>query len=140
MLNYFQPSYLQICPVLDDKYKIILTIGEGRYSKVKLAFDFESNKLYACKILRKELCFSQETVETFVQEAEILSKMSFDHIIKIKYLSVKGLLKRSNGKTDSIIYYLMEFAENGDLFSFCQNSKKFPEKLARHYFHQLIEG
>jgi serine/threonine protein kinase len=30
--------------ILDDKYEIIKTIGEGRYAKVKLAVDLKTKK------------------------------------------------------------------------------------------------
>jgi serine/threonine protein kinase len=38
--------------ILDNRYKIIETIGEGRYAKVKLAIELDTNKQIAIKIMK----------------------------------------------------------------------------------------
>ncbi len=38
----------------------------------------------------------------------------------------------------SVAYYVMEIAENGELFQFIHENSKFDEKIARYFFNQLL--
>jgi len=47
-----QAKELRTRKVLDDRYLVEKTIGEGRYAKVKLATDLKTQKQVAIKILK----------------------------------------------------------------------------------------
>jgi len=49
----FFPEFMEHAAILDNKYKVLDTIGEGRYAKVKVAIDMENNKKYAIKIMKE---------------------------------------------------------------------------------------
>jgi serine/threonine protein kinase len=59
---------------LDKRYKLIETIGEGRYAKfisnlrVKLAFDILTNTFVAVKVMKRELMTNHKRIEQFLKE------------------------------------------------------------------------
>lgn len=51
-----------------------------------------------------------------------------------------GVVERSNGHKEHVIYIVLELATGGELFDYVATTGKFSEEIARLYFHQLIEG
>jgi len=41
-------------------------------------------------------------------------------------------------KREHLEYLLMDYQMNGDLMSLLSKEKKFPEKVVRHWFRQII--
>ncbi len=79
-------------------------------------------------------------LETFFNEIKILASLSHKNIVKIVYVNLDGEYKHLNGNTRRVSYYVMKYAEYGELFEILQQFETFPEKLARQFFHQLIQG
>ena len=44
-------EFITSCPVLDAKYKLLFTLGRGRYAKVYLAIHMPSLQRIAVKVL-----------------------------------------------------------------------------------------
>jgi len=140
-LSYdFFKEFLDNSPVLDDRYKILQTIGEGRYAKVKLAINLEDREKYAIKIMREDQVNSISKLEGFLNEVKILSSVYHKHIVEMVYVNLRGEYKKPNGKIVKVVYYVMRFAEYGELFEILQKTTSFSERLARYYFKQLIES
>lgn len=60
------------------------------------------------------------------------------HIINVRGVG-RGMYDKQDGTTPfEVIYILMEFAANGELFDMISNTGKFTEKTARYFFHQLL--
>ena len=66
--------------------------------------------------------------------------MDSENIVSILDVNIFGQYRKSNGKCLSVAYYVMEIAENGELFQFLQETPKFDEKVSRFYFSQLLDG
>lgn len=80
-------------PVLDNRYTILLTIGQGRFGKVKLVYDNLSQNFKAVKILKKNSGF--ESFRIFLDEIEfMLQNQHFKNIIKCLDFNFKGVLKK----------------------------------------------
>jgi len=141
MLSYdFFQEFFENAPVLDNKYKILYRIGEGRYAKVKLAINMEDKKKYAVKIMRKDQVDTAAKLENFLNEVQLLSSVYHNHVVQIVHVSVMGKYQKPNGKIKNVIYYVMKYAEYGELFEILQKTTSFSERIARYYFRQLIEG
>jgi serine/threonine protein kinase len=79
--------------ILDEKYLIIRTIGEGRYAKVKLAIDLSSKKQVAIKIMRvKNIINKRECLECLFTEINILTECRHPNVVKILDASFDGTI------------------------------------------------
>ena len=60
--------------------------------------------------------------------------MDHEHIIKLKSVSLDGDYRKVDGRVEKVMYYVMKVAELGELYQIIENTPKFSESLARHYF------
>lgn len=79
-------------------------------------------------------------MDAFVNEVSILSEIEHKYVIHVKDFEINGLAQKHNGRCTRVVYYTMSLAENGELLRLIEETDAFSEKLARHYFRQLIEG
>eukprot|EP00347_Sterkiella_histriomuscorum_P001022 403373639 len=164
--------------ILDNKYMIIKTIGDGRYAKVKLAVDMSKGKQVAIKFLKVHSGTSKrKALECLHREIKILSECDHPNIAKIIASSFDGVLitepysndqdqknsclsnakENCSGKSigdddildvnsskikrkKNVCYYVMKFAEYGELFKFIEHTDRFTEKLSKSFFYQLVQG
>jgi len=95
-----------------------------------------TKKNYAMKVFRHEngqphLYFKNESRFACLQHPNVVRNLYFEN-------QRKSCLDETEME---ISYTIMEFAMNGDFFSFLKKQRKhMNEKLARTYFRQLIEG
>ena len=115
--------------ILDD-YKLLETIGEGTFGKVKLAIHKQTNQEVAIKIFEKKNFFSSKDIIYFQKEIAILKKLNHPNIINIYNII----------ENDSHFYIIMEYASKGDLFKYIVNKKRLDEKEAAYFYCQLIYG
>ena len=83
-------------------YKLLKTIGQGLYSKVKLAASkTHSNHFYAIKIIKRhhvEQVSLQMFRQILLNEVTLLQKMDHPNIIKLVEYNVNGeIVIKSNG-------------------------------------------
>ncbi|CAD8193389.1 unnamed protein product [Paramecium pentaurelia] len=135
-----QNDYLEFASILDDKYYIIDTIGFGRYAKVKLAINMEDKQKYAIKIMKTDPTTSQCRSDTFINEISTQAEFDHKHIIRIIYCRMNGNYKKIDGRIQQVSYFVMELANQGELFQLLEQTQQFSEKFARNIFLQLIKG
>ena len=90
--------------LIDDRYKIIKTIGEGGMANVYLAYDTILQREVAVKILRGDLAEDEKFVRRFQREANSASSLKHPNIVEVydvgeddgKYFIVMEYI---NGKT-----------------------------------------
>jgi len=73
-------------------------------------------------------------MEIFINECKILSSIDQENIIPIISLSLNGIYKKKDGKIKKVIYYVMEIAEYGELYTIIDTTSNFPEEMARYFF------
>lgn len=86
------------------------TIGKGSYSKVKQAFDLNTNKKIAIKIIDREKAPKDFQEKFLPREIDIWSRINHNSIIKMY----------DNFLNERKIYMLIEYAHNGDLLNHIQ--------------------
>ncbi len=92
-------------PDIGSAYKFVRVIGQGAMSKVYLA-ERESDQLsLVLKILDLDKVTSGVPVKRFMQEAELVSKLSSPFVVKIY----------DYGSTNNYCFIAMEFFSRGDL-------------------------
>ncbi|EAR92948.2 Serine/Threonine kinase domain protein (macronuclear) [Tetrahymena thermophila SB210] len=127
--------------ILDGKYQILYTIGEGRYAKVKLGIDMETKKKVAIKIMREQSITDESSLELFINEVKILNQVTPNpNIVQLQRVCLNGKYTKCDGREFGVLYYVMKIAENGELFKFLMHTSKFEEDLARFFFKQILES
>lgn len=122
-----------------EDYILIKTLGAGYNCKVKLAFYKKENKYYAAKIIRTKVHVSSN-IKALKNEIAILTKFSHPNILKIKEYNEEGVYTKKNMKSYKTKYVILELANAGELFGYVAYAGRFEEKIARYYYHQLIEA
>lgn len=112
-------------------YKIISSLGEGAYSKVKLAYSTRLGRDVAIKCINK-LVAPKDFVEKFLpRELQALPHLRHENIVR-----VYEILEASDG----FVYIVMEAARNGDILRYVQRRGALPEQEIRRYFWQLAQA
>ena len=110
-------------------YILKQTIGEGSFSKVKLAVHKPSNNTVAIKIISKQNLSKNDRLRT-EREISILSSLNHPHIIHVIEII----------QTDSFYYIVMEYCPEGELFSYIVNRKRLSEEEASFLFFQIVNA
>ena len=105
-----------------------------------MAVDLENEKTFAIKIMRESQINTNHKMENFIKEVQLLSEIHHHHIIDILYVNLNGLYTKYDGRVIKVVYYVMKYADFGELYNFLEHTPHFSEDIARYYFHQLSEG
>ena len=123
------------------KYTLIRTLGSGANSKVKLGLDKTTGRYFAVKILKKgNPNLTNKFLELVLTEVQTMSQLNHLNIVNLVEYSKDGVVEKSNGVKEPVIYIVLELATGGELFDYVATTGKFSEKISRFYFQQLIEG
>ena len=120
-------------PVFDstisiDDFNILKVIGRGSYAKVLLAEQKKRSKLYAMKVVKKELLTDEEDFD-WVQTEKHVFEVASNH----PYLV--GL--HSCFQSESRLFFVIEFVRGGDLMFHMQRQRKLPEDHSRFYASEI---
>ncbi|MQL98063.1 hypothetical protein Taro_030757 [Colocasia esculenta] len=115
--------------VLFGKYELGRLLGCGASAKVYHARDVRSGHSVAVKCINKQRVVKGGLSPNVKREISIMRRLRHPHIVRL----VEVLASRSK------IYFVMEFAKGGELFSRVARGR-FPEDRARLYFQQLISA
>ena len=110
-------------------YNVIQQIGSGLFSRVYFAIDVH-NKKCAIKMIKKKHFATKETIQKILVEKEILRIIDHDNILK---------LCRSM-QTHSRIYFVLEYAEKGNLLNVLNVKKRLTIDEIRVIAAQIIDA
>lgn len=98
-------------PTTLGKYQLLRTLGTGANSKVKLAVEPSTKKYVAIKILKKgNPKLDEKFLELVMTEVQTMEGLSHPNILNMLEYSRDGVIKKSNGQTESVIYIILELA------------------------------
>ncbi|KAJ3128586.1 hypothetical protein HK098_004012 [Nowakowskiella sp. JEL0407] len=117
-------------PPLFGPYKLLKTIGEGEFGKVKLALHSETDKEVAIKLIKKESIENPGRKAKLMREISILQSVSHPFIVKLIEVV----------ETDQYIGMVLEYASGGELFEYILAHRHLKERDASRFFAQLISG
>ncbi|XP_038988635.1 CBL-interacting protein kinase 1-like isoform X1 [Phoenix dactylifera] len=116
--------------MLQGKYEIGRTLGEGNFGKVKYARHVETGKAVAVKILDRKRIQSVKIDDQVKREIGTLKLLKHPNVVR--------LLEVSASKTK--IYMVLEYVNGGELFDKIALKGKLSEQEGRRLFQQLIDA
>ncbi|KAL3232579.1 Serine/threonine-protein kinase PKH1 [Nakaseomyces bracarensis] len=106
-------------------------LGDGSYSQVFLATSKSDSKTYAVKVLNKEYLIKQKKVKYVNIEKNALQKLK----------TVNGVINLSfTFQDESNLYFLLEYAPNGDFLSLIKKFGTLDENCTCYYSAQIIDA
>ncbi|AMD20945.1 HEL336Cp [Eremothecium sinecaudum] len=114
-------------------FKFGEALGDGSYSTVVLATCIESGKKYAAKILNKEYLIKQKKVKYVNIEKNTLQRLNSSRI--------SGIIKLYfTFQDEANLYFILEYAPNGDLLSLMKKYNTLNEDCTRYYGAQILDA
>lgn len=114
---------------LFGKYEVGKLLGCGAFAKVYHARDVRTRQSVAIKTVSKQKILKGGFMEHVKREISIMRRLRHPHIVRLHEVLA----------TKTKIYYVMEFAKGGELFTKVSKGR-FSEDLSRRYFQQLISA
>ncbi|KAJ3328080.1 camp-dependent protein kinase catalytic subunit [Blyttiomyces sp. JEL0837] len=108
-------------------FHIDRTLGTGSFGRVHLVRLRSSGKYFAMKVLRKNDIVKMKQVEHTINEKSILEQLKFPFLV-----SMLGTFQDSSN-----VYFVLEYVQGGELFSYLRRSGRFPNHVARFYAAQV---
>ncbi|MED6191579.1 CBL-interacting serine/threonine-protein kinase 21 [Stylosanthes scabra] len=112
------------------KYRLGRTIGEGTFSKVKLAVNADNGDKVAIKVIDKHMVMENNLKNQVKREISTMKLLHHPNIVRI--FEVIG--------TKTKIYIVMEYVSGGHVLDKMSYEKKLSERVARKLFQQLIDA
>lgn len=130
-LSTHKRSFLSQSKIGPEDFKLLKVIGKGSYSHVAIGRKKDSGKLYAIKIIKKEL-FREVGRQTFISESEINKKFQDTPFIIDTYYAFQS---------EEEMFLVMELWPGGTLFEFLKRlpgSNKVNLDIVRFYVAEII--
>ena len=125
--NYFNLCNFEICKENNQ----LQVIGSGAFGNVYLAKSKKDNKLYAIKHVKKSSVIEcGAEMEIMYREINIQMKLSHPNIIRLY----------SYNETQKDFSLLMEYLDNGTLFTYIRKNKQLSEDTAFNFFIQVANA
>ena len=111
-----------------EDFSQLKVLGRGSFGKVVLVRLEKSKKLYAMKILKKELVIKRKQVNHTMTERSLLEKLNHPFIVKLFYAF--------QDKTK--LYFITEFMQGGELFFHLRRNSQYKEKSVKFYMSEIL--
>ena len=99
-------------------FEIIRVIGKGNFGKVYQVVNLDNKKIYAMKVIRKDIVLANEMVDSIHLEKLILEKIDHPFIIRMEYVFTD----------EARIYFIMDFIEGGELFRHLKKVRRLSQE------------
>jgi len=109
-------------------FDLIKVIGRGSYAKVLMVELKSTRRIYAMKVIKKELVTDDEDID-WVQTEKHVFETASNHPFLV------GL--HSCFQTASRLFFVIEFVRGGDLMFHMQRQRRLPEEHARFYSAEI---
>ena len=109
-------------------FKILKTIGEGTFGKVKSAEEIKTGQKVSIKILNKNKIQGKENMNQIIREIKILKELNHPNLIKLYQII----------EDNNYFFIVTEYASGGELFNLIVKNKHLSENDASIFFTQLI--
>jgi len=111
-----------------NDFDFIRVIGRGSYAKVLMVRLKSTERVYAMKVIKKELVNDDEDID-WVQTEKHVFEIASNHPFLV------GL--HSCFQTRSRLFFVIEFVNGGDLMFHMQRKRRLPEDDARFYSAEI---
>jgi len=111
-----------------DDFDVIKTLGKGSFGKVILVKFKKDERLYAMKILKKDIIRKTNQITHTKTEREILARVYHEFIVKLKFAF----------QTSEKLFLVTDFMQGGELFYHLHKEGRFKEPKTRFYVCEII--
>lgn len=111
-----------------EDFDLLRVIGRGSYAKVLVVELKKTKRIYAMKVIKKNLVTDDEDIDWVQTEKHVFETAS-------NYPFLVGL--HSCFQTPSRLFFVIEFVKGGDLMFHMQRQRKLPEDHARFYAAEI---
>eukprot|EP00698_Gefionella_okellyi_P021629 TRINITY_DN7049_c0_g1_i1.p2 TRINITY_DN7049_c0_g1~~TRINITY_DN7049_c0_g1_i1.p2 ORF type:complete len:530 (-),score=109.41 TRINITY_DN7049_c0_g1_i1:2265-3854(-) len=114
--------------VVPTDFDIISPISKGAYGRVLLARKKATGKLFAIKVMAKVDMIRKNAMERCKLERDILARMDNPFVVKLHY----------SFQTPSHLYFVLEYANGGDVGSLLESMGCLAEDQVRVYLAEVV--
>ncbi|CAG9319039.1 unnamed protein product [Blepharisma stoltei] len=109
-------------------FEVISILGKGSFGEVYLVRKFDSDELFAMKVLSKNKILGQNLVRYAMTERNIMTYVHHPFIVRLRYAF------QSSNK----LFLILEYCSGGDLGSYIAKNKFIPENQAKIYICEIL--
>ncbi|KAI9577510.1 hypothetical protein GQX74_004972 [Glossina fuscipes] len=113
-----------------ENFEFLKVLGKGTFGKVILCREKATAKLYAIKILKKEVIIQKDEVAHTLTESRVLQTTNHPFLISLKY----------SFQTNDRLCFVMQYVNGGELFFHLSHERLFSESRTRFYGAEIISA
>uniref|UniRef100_A0A182WNJ4 non-specific serine/threonine protein kinase n=1 Tax=Anopheles minimus TaxID=112268 RepID=A0A182WNJ4_9DIPT len=113
-----------------ENFEFLKVLGKGTFGKVILCREKTTAKLYAIKILKKDVIIQKDEVAHTMAESRVLKTTNHPFLISLKY----------SFQTVDRLCFVMQYVNGGELFFHLSRERIFPEDRTRFYAAEIISA
>lgn len=115
--------------VLED-FVLLKTVGKGSFGKVVMVKKKDDQRIYAMKILKKEMVLKRKQYEHTLSERRILENIDHPFIVSLRFAF----------QSEHKLYMVFDFFNGGELYHYLSEGGRFTEDRARFYAAEIISA
>lgn len=109
-------------------FQSLKVLGTGNYGKVMLVRHKATDKLYAMKVLKKQLIRAKNQVEHTKTERRVLEKVQHPFIVRMRYAFT----------CSDKLYLVLDYCIGGELFFYLTNLTRFKQNATQFYSASIL--
>ncbi|XP_030750712.1 RAC serine/threonine-protein kinase [Sitophilus oryzae] len=113
-----------------ESFEFLKVLGKGTFGKVILCREKATERLYAIKILKKEVIIQKDEVAHTQTENRVLRTTNHPFLTSLKY----------SFQTNDRLCFVMEYVNGGELFFHLSREKVFSEERTKFYGAEIISA
>lgn len=113
-----------------ESFEFLKVLGKGTFGKVILCREKPTGRLYAIKILKKEVIIQKDEVAHTQTESRVLRSTNHPFLTSLKY----------SFQTNDRLCFVMEYVNGGELFFHLSRERMFSEDRTRFYGAEIISA
>lgn len=118
---------IKVVPSVED-LSVVGTLGKGTFGYVQLVENNKTGETFALKSVSKSHVVKQRQQQHILTEKSVMMELSHPRIVTL----------HATTKDENFLYFLMEPALGGELFSILRRQKRFSEYVARFYAASVV--